>query len=233
MSEKKSLNFDFLDDNPKPATEEVSASAAGSQISTPFGKVNFLGYLNEYVSDFNAFCRKYLTSKRPPYILLLVWLFGVGSAADRLIGSIQDYSSWAEVWAIVLFGGVLSAAIGYYVSGWFYSVRLAWSKGKEDINISRNIYVFTSLPIALTSVLMLIFNQAAYGKDYLGYQHSDGSTIDVVFFFVYVAALVYSIRLSYRAATGVMHAERKRAIGWFVVAPTLLYAFLIFSNVLE
>ena len=89
--EKKSLNFDFLDESPKQTGEKTTESVATTSASAPVGKVGFFHYLKECYIDFNTFCKKYLASKNPPYLLILIWFFGIGSASDRLIGSIQDY----------------------------------------------------------------------------------------------------------------------------------------------
>ena len=151
----------------------------------------------------------------------------MGSAADRLIGSLQDYTSWGEIWAIVLFGGILAGALGYFIGGWWYNVRVGWSKGKENVEMARGIYLFTSLPVALVSILSLALNQMAYGQDYLDYYYSDASTVDLLVFFVLLAAYFYTIRLSYKAVREVMGAERQRAIGWFIVLPSVFYGGLI------
>lgn len=233
MNKKISLDFDFLDEGqkstePGQATKPVSTASVSPSVS----KVNIFKFLKECYSDFNGFCKKYLVLKKPPYLLLLIWLFGIGSAADNLTGSLQDYTSWGEIWVIVILTGIFSGALGYYIGGWFYNLRVGWSKGKRDINMSRNINLFTSLPISLTSILMLLLNQMVYGEDYLNYYYSDASTVDVVFFFVFVAAIIYTIRLSYKAVRETMHVEKKRAIGWFIVAPAILYTFIIFFSAL-
>jgi hypothetical protein len=234
MNKKISLDFDFLDESPKSTErEQATKPVATTPVSSSVSKVNLLEYLKECYSDFNGFCKNYLVSKKPPYLLLLVWLFGIGSAADNLTGSLQDYTSWGKIWAIVILSGIFTGALGYYIGGWFYNVRVGWSKGKQDINMSRNINLFTSLPISLTSILMLLLNQMTYGEDYLNYYYSDASTVDVVFFFVFVAAIIYTIRLSYMAVRETMHVEKKRAIGWFIVAPAILYTLIIFFSALE
>ena len=234
MNKKLSLDFDFLDESPKSsgdghATKPMPATPVSSSVS----KVNLFEYLKECYTGFNSFCKKYLASKNPPYLLLLIWFYGIGSAADNLTGSLQDYTSWSEIWIIVILGGVFSGAIGYYIGGWFYNIRVGWSKGKRDINMSRNINLFTSLPVSLTSILMLLLNQLSYGEDYLNYYYSDASAVDVAFFFVFVVAIIYSIRLSYKAVREAMHVEKKRAIGWFIVAPAILYTLIIFFSALE
>lgn len=234
MNEKKSLNFDFLDESPLPTKQVKSPKpVATTPVSTPNSKVSFFDYLKECYTDFNRFCKNYLISKNPPYLLWLIWFFGIGSAADNLIGSLQDYTSWGEIWIIVILSGIFTGTLGYYIGGWFYNVRVGWSKGKRDINMSRNINLFTSLPISLTNILMLLFNQMAYGEDYLNYYYSDASAVDVAFFFVFVSAIIYTIRLSYKAVRETMHVEKKRAIGWFIVAPAIFYTLTILFSALE
>ncbi len=225
MNDKISLNFDFFDDEAKkdlaPKETEKAVEHQKSQVKTD--NIGFIQYFKACYSNFVEFAKRYLTKKSPKYLILAAYILGVGSAADRISGSLQDYTNWTEVWVVILFGGIISGAMVYYIAGWFYNVRIKWSKGKDDIDTSRNIYIFSSLPVAAVSILSLIINQLAYGSDYFTYFHTEASSIDLIFIFVLLAAIIYSIRVSYKAAREVLLAEKGRAIGWFIIAPTLFY----------
>jgi len=228
MNDKKHLNFDFLDKDVKD-TESISVDNTSTKVSSEADKKNgFIEYFKLCFTNFSDFSKKYLTTKNPKYLLFTIWIVGIGTAMDRIIGSSSDYSSWGEGWAIALFGGILSGAIAYYIAGWFYNVRIKWSKGKDDLDTSRHIYIFASLPIALSTILSFLFNQMAYGDEY--FYSYDATTVDVIFLFVFIVALFISIRMGYKAAREVMGADKGRAIGWFIVAPTIFYVLVIFLS---
>lgn len=233
MNQKKSLNFDFLDENPKETGEKSNApDITPKPVSKPSeNKINFFEYFKKCYTNFSKFAQEHLTTSNPRYLILAIWILGIGNAADRLTSS--NSSTWGEVWAIAIFGGILSGAIAYYIAGWFYHVRVGWSKGAGTIDTSRNIYVFSSLPIAITGIGSLLLNHIAYGNDYFDTYYSDASSIDIIFGLLALSAIAYSIYISYRAVRDVMHVQKGRGMFWFVIAPTVLYAFIIFYSVLE
>ena len=229
MNEKKSLNFDFLDEGPKKTDKKVSAPITAKEPISNTGKVKFFPYFKECFTNFSKFAKENLVTANPKYLLLAIWVLGIGNATDRLSSS--DSSSWSEVWVIAILGGILAGAIAYYIGGWFYHVRVGWSKGTGAIDTSRNIYTFSSLPISVVTIGSLIFNQMAYGSDYFDTYYSDASSVDMIFGLLVIAAIGYSIYISYRAVREVMNAQKVRAIWWFVVAPVIVYV-LIFAGAL-
>ncbi len=231
MNEKKSLNFDFLDDSPKKTDEKVSAPVATPGPTSNADKVKFFPYFKECFTNFSKFAKEHLVTSSPKYLLLAIWVLGIGNAIDRLTSS--DSSSWGEVWAIAIFGGILTGALAYYIGGWFYHVRVGWSKGTGSIDTSRNIYTFSSLPIAVVAIGSLIFNQMAYGSDYFDNYYSDASSVDVIFALLSLAAIGYSIYISYRAVRNVMGVQKGRGIWWFVVAPAIFYVLIFASAMFE
>jgi len=228
MNEKKSLNFDFLDESPQQTETKAAEAVATPLVSAPVDKTAFFEYFKECFTNFSQFAQKHLVTSKPQYLLLAIWLLGMGSASDRLTSS--DSSSWGEVWAIVLVGGILAGALAYYIGGWFYHVRVGWSKGTGSIDTARNIYTFSSLPISVTAIGSLFFNHLAYGSDYFDTYYYDASAVDVIFALLAFAAIAYSIYISYRGVKDVMHVQKGRGMFWFVIAPAIFYGLLIFSS---
>lgn len=234
MNEKKSLNFDFLDESPQKTGEKVDTpkTVASKPASvSEMDKVNFFEYFKQCFTNFSKFAQEQLVTSKPKYLLLAIWLLGIGSAADRLSSS--DSSSWGEVWAIVLVGGILAGALAYYIGGWFYHVRVGWSKGTGSIDTARNIYTFSSLPISVTAIGSLIFNHLAYGSDYFVTYAYDASSVDVIFGLLALAAIGYSIYISYRGVRDVMHVQKGRGVFWFVIAPAIFYVLILASSLFE
>jgi hypothetical protein len=231
MTDKKSLNFDFLDEGPKQAGEKATESVAATPAPAATDKVKFFPYFIECLTKFPKFAKEHLVTANPKYLLLVIWIVGIGNAADRLTSS--NSSTWGEVWAIAIFGGILAGAIAYYIAGWFYHVRVGWSKGTGSIDTARNLSIYSALPIALTGVGSLFFNMIAYGSDYFDSYYSDASSVDVIFGLLAIAAIAYSIYISYRAVREVMHVQKGRAIFWFVIAPAIFYILVFVSAMLE
>lgn len=229
MNEKKSLNFDFLDDSPKKTDEKVSAPVTATGPVSNTGKANFCHYFKECFTNFSKFAKENLVTANPKYLLLAIWVLGIGNTIDRLSSS--DSSSWGEVWAIAIFGGILAGAIAYYIGGWFYHVRVGWSKGTGTIGTARNIYTFSALPISVVAIGSFIVNQMAYGSDYFYTYYSGPSSVDMIFGLIAIAAIGYSIYISYHAVREVMNVQKGRAIWWFVVAPAIFY-ILTFAGAL-
>lgn len=230
MTEKKSLNFDFLDVAPQKTDVKTSANLKSENSSENIAsavdpdKLTLIQYFKKCYTNFSIFSEKYLTKKNPKYLFIAILLYGMGSVAGRVTE--EDSTSWGEIWIGVLIGGLISGFLSYYIVGTIYQWRIKWSKGRDDLDTSRNISLFSSLPIATASILSLFFNQLAYGNDYLSSYNSDSSSIDLIFGLISIAAIVYSIRISYKAAREVLQAEKRRAIGWFIVAPTIFYVVI-------
>jgi hypothetical protein len=225
MSDKERLKFDleFLEKeqekpvDAKPAHVNKTAEAMGEELP-------FVEYIKAVFKDFPAFCDKYLRIKNPPYLFFIIWAVGVASAIDRM----GDYgsSSWMEVWAIVLIGGLIAGYLQYWIGGAIYHLRVKWSKGGDNYDASRNINMFSGIPIAIVSISSLLLNTIVYGNDY--FESGGGSSIDILFFFIILAAIAYSIRLSYKGVMFVQKTQKTRAIIWFVVVPAIFYV-LVFS----
>lgn len=221
MIEKKSLSFDFLDENPEKIKEDVFVVPVKEK------EIIFIEYFKEYYSSFSEFAKRHLMTKSPKYFLWAIWVVGIGNTIDRTATSSSN--GWVEAWVTALFGGVLAGAFTYYIAGWFYQVRVKWSKGIDDIDTARNIYIFSLLPISVISIGSLFFNSISYGDDYFIKYASDSSQVDTLFAFFSLISIVYSIRISYKAAKEVMKAKKNHAIFWFIISPVIFY-ILIFAN---
>lgn len=101
MSKKKSLNFDFLGENPQKAEQKTNTPAVPLRQHPKTDKVNFFKYFKDYYTNFSIFTQEHLVAEKPRYLILAIWVLGIGNAADRLLTS-PDSSTWGEVWAIAI-----------------------------------------------------------------------------------------------------------------------------------
>ena len=231
MNEKKSLNFDFLDKEPKKTDEKSTAPVVTTVSTSSIADVSLLDYFKQCFLNFPKFAKEHLITSSPKYLFLAIWVLGIGNMADRLDSS--GSSSWGEVWAVTLLGGILAGTIAYYIGGWFYYVRVGWSKGSGTIDTARNIYTFSSLPISVAAIGSLFFNHLVYGNDYFDAYYSEASSIDLIFALLAIAAIAYSIYISYQVVRDIMQVQKSRGIFWFVIAPAILYVLIFASAVLE
>lgn len=225
MNEKKTLNFDFLDENSKATDEKISTPVSTPGPVPKGDKINFFEYFKNCYTNFSKFAQEYLVTEKPKYLILVIWVLGIGNVANNL--TISDSSTWGEVWTTAIFGGILTGVVNYYIAGWFYHLRVGWSKGVGTIDTSRNIYIFSSLPVAVTGIGLLLFNHMVYGNDYFDLYYLDSSSVDIIFGLLALAAFAYSIYISYQAVRNVMHVQKKRGMFWFVIAPTIFYMFIL------
>jgi hypothetical protein len=225
MTDKARLKFDldFLEKE-QEKTVETKPMEAKKTAEAVDGKPPFIDYIKAVFKDFPAFCDKYLRVKNPPYLFIIIWVVGIASAIDRV--SSFESSSWGEVWAIVLIGGLITGYLQYWIGGAIYHLRVKWSKGGDNYDASRNLNMFTGIPIAIASISSLILNTLIYGNDY--FESGGGSSIDILFFFIILAAIAYSIRLSYKGVMFMQNTQKIRAIIWFIVVPAIFYV-LVFS----
>jgi hypothetical protein len=234
MSNKKTLNFDFLDESSKAiegaAKVELDGDNQGEISELKKDTTPFIRYFRECYSDFSNFSEKNLMVNTPKYFSIAMILYGMGVVAERLIVSAKDYSNWVEIWAIVLIGGFVVGYFAYHISGTIYHWRVKWSGGRDDIDTSRNIWLFSSLPIAIISLTSLVLNQMAYGSDYF---NSGGTSIDGAMGLVSVVIIIYSIKISYKAVRHVQKVEKGKAIWWFIILPSIIYLLTLFAGLLS
>lgn len=225
MADKERLKFDldFLEkEEEKSASPKPTAAEKPAEVNDT--KPGFIEYIKELFKNFPKFCDKYLRVKNPPYLFFIIWAAGVASAIDRV--SSFEVSSWGEVWVIVLIGGLITGYLQYWVGGAIYHLRVKWSKGDDNYDASRNIYIFAGIPIAIASVSSLLLNTLVYGNEY--FETGGGSSIDILFLFIIIAAITYSINLSYKGVMFIQRPQKNRAIIWFVILPAIFYV-LVYS----
>lgn len=230
MTDKERLKFDldFLEKEKEKTTASKPAEVR-KPVESAVDKLGFIDYIKEVFKDFPKFCDRYLRVKNPPYLFFIIWAAGVATAIDRMTEF--EGSSWLEVWAIVLIGGLIAGYLQYWIGGAIYHLRVKWSKGGDNYDASRNIYIFSGIPIIIASISSLILNTLVYGNDY--FKSGGGSSIDILFFFIIIAAIAYSISLSYKGVMFIQQPKKSRAIIWFVVLPAIFYVLVFGAAILS
>jgi len=168
-----------------------------------------------------------------PHYLLAAWIAGIARTIDRidrkltkvdLGGTDQSLDflihSWGSFWATILIMGAIGAVLLWLIAGWWYRKRLNWS-GDENAApfLARLVFTYSSLITALPSLIAVTLATCLFA-DYEAYWlSSDYWSLGLIIF------PFWSIWVSYRGVMARFDVKRGKALLWFVLLPTGLYAF--------
>ncbi len=166
-----------------------------------------------------------------PVIVALVLLVGAASVIDRMDSAslrnliqpdrFNPVEDWQTYWLAVVGGAILAGPLLYYVGGAWYWLRLRWSGAKApDMLLSRRINLLTSA-IPAVAILVDSLHLLARFDDPSSASVSGGTAASVFI------APFYSVFVSYRAARSSFDVRRGRALFWFAILPTTLFATVI------
>ncbi len=169
----------------------------------------------------------------PGIFNIAIVLFLIGAGMDRfdtqllkleirgdyeLLGSLNV---WWIFWIGSITLGLTVGWIGYYLGGWFYDLRIGWSRGKSDIKTSRHLFMYSGLIFYVYIFLISIMNTFVFE---VPHQISDEVSIyELLIAILLILMLVYSVVVSYIGVTTVTNVNKSKARFWFLVCPLLFY----------
>ncbi|WP_336042372.1 hypothetical protein [Acinetobacter dispersus] len=167
-------------------------------------------------------------------IIVIAYLIGVVTVMDRIDQQLlraettnrtsfmsSAVDSWSSYWLWVLGMGIISAAFGWLIQGWWYKKRLQFSGAKEaDPQLARHVYVLQSFVFALPIVITTAIQTFLYPNYIEAYNQS------TILGFISVPFLFLSCWVSYRGATQVFHTNGWAKF-WFLGLPILFYVLII------
>jgi hypothetical protein len=170
---------------------------------------------------------------QPAYFSLAIVVYGIGFGIDRLDRQLLKYdlqgrladldylNDWAGYWVFAVIGGIIGGYISYLIGGWFFNVRLKWSKGTGDIDKSRYIYLYSGVVsssiIFLTALVSMLLNDKPYdpGSEFNLWSLT---VLILLMFFIY-----YSVFVSYTGVRAITDADKLRSVIWFLILPIIVY----------
>lgn len=172
---------------------------------------------------------------------ICVWLVAVADVIDRidrraLTGRSNPLPDmWNAHWTVTLIAATIGAFILYAIGGWWYGVRVRWSRPAHfDTGLARRVYFFSGMIIAVPGVTAELYETIKYPTP---------SAADQAASLWYAALLIFpfwALLTSYVGVRTVFQTSRVRTMGWFVLAPATLYgiglaaiAFLVFGPTLK
>jgi len=180
-----------------------------------------------------------VTPTTDTHLLLVAWVVGVAHTIDRadrmllreqissgvLTGA--ELPGWPSLWVMFLLTGILSGLATWYISGWWFRVRLRWSGAEDpDPHLARTVYMWGSFVWAVPMVLWTLVTTFSY-PDYRTAYHTD----DPLPWF-YLGSIGWSLFIAYRGATTAFDVDPKRARIWFAVLPSVLYGAIFIGGAL-
>jgi len=213
--------------NPHMQTDDVDT---GSAVPEHFEDMpNFLPFIRDFFVDYKTVLRNHLRVQKPPFLFIFIWMLGMSSVIDRIeLKSLQNQAypldNWAATWALILVGGIVSGYIACYAGGAFYHLRVWLAGGSKSMHISRNLFLYTGIPIYAITILSEAVDTFVYGDKYFAGQTN--LSLDLTWFCLAVGAILYSIALSYRGVRLLLDTKHIRSIILFIALPVLFYSLV-------
>lgn len=196
--------------------------------------LTFLEFWIKLICHPGDFFSKDFDKEKSPYFWFVLLIYGVTGAMDRIdrqflkleLGKKQNViaflNHWEVYWILAVVSGLLGGLLFYYFGGWFFNLRVKWSEGSPDIKASRFIYLYSSFIPSFLLFLDAIAGTITRPRPYLP-SENEGSNWDIFWALAIIAAIYYSIYVSYRGATVIMKLDKWRGRVWFVVLPSIFY----------
>ncbi len=182
------------------------------------------------------------STNKPRFFVLAFIIFGLGYGINQVDKQIARYelqgtldnmsfiNSWISYWFSAIIVGLLVGMLSYYIGGWFFNVRVKWSKGTNDIVKSRNIFVYSgvisSVVIIFTTIISSLLGDKPYDPYYDSYQW------DIIAALLVLISVYYSIYVSYIGVITLMNADKYRSKLWFLILPIIFHTALYLSIIL-
>jgi len=188
-------------------------------------KMKLIPFLKQMVLKNTPFLEKHASEKRPPYLVLSLFLAGASSIMGGLTGASFLYSgiaeSWITMWILLLIFAVMYGYLRYVVVGALYQILVWFSGGgSKGFLVSRNIALYTMLPFFLASFLAKMVEMIVYRDSYFIAPTYKWLTITLVV--ITVLAGIHSVFLLYKATVKLKKTKKKRSIFFFIIIPIII-----------
>lgn len=167
-------------------------------------------------------------------LLAVAWIVGINSAMGRLeqrmiradVGgrAVSEFivSSWIGFWVTIILSGLLAAVFLWHLGTWWYRVRLRWSGVVEpDRHRARVVYLYSGLVWAAPALLTQVVDSFRF-RDYQESWNNESMIPLLLLVFPF-----WSFVVSYRGVRTVFDAHRGPALWWFVIAPAIIFLFVV------
>jgi len=186
-----------------------------------------------------SFFRKYIGERKPPFFALAILVFCIGYGIDQVdrrlgrydgldkISRFNHLNIWGVYWINVLIGGIIGGFVLYLIGGWFFNVRLKWSKGTSNITKSRYIYLYSEAVSSVVFIIITLVSMFINDKPYkFGSMFNWWGYLSLT---LRLFALYYSVYVSYCGVRIATDADKRRGRIWFLILPVATYTVAYLS----
>lgn len=145
---------------------------------------------------------------------------------DTIMNYIAE--EWMFYWILVFTGGIITGWLMYLLGGWFFWLRIKWSKWKITNEEHRNIFLYSFFFITLAYAIVTLIDTFLYSSPLETYTSEQlvSQLIETLWFFVIFITISHSLFMSYKGVMQIEWVVKGRAIVWFVILPALYYLIL-------
>ena len=168
-----------------------------------------------------------------PYFMVLILIYGTGKAIDRFdkqflkydlrgdFDKLEFFNSWIPYWIFVIIFGIVAGLISYYIGGWFFNLRLKWSKGDSNLSLSRDIFLYSRTVFSIAIIFTTIIQTFIADKPYIS--NGDVTSWDIASIVIIITFMYHSTYIGYTGVRTLTNANKTRSLIWFVILPMLLF----------
>ena len=181
-----------------------------------------------------SFCKK--------HYIWLAYLIGICGYTERfeyvcmkagVVGGkrLEFLSSmpWSSYWAFALIFGALSGVIVWWVSGWWYKVRIKWSGAKQPDPFESRLICISSSFVYAAPIIATYLSATFFFKNPWEFHSADSGNfyIEIIESIAYMLPYFWSVFVSYTGVTTRFSLVKWKARLWFIILPIVMQIVVI------
>ncbi|MEW6620093.1 MAG: Yip1 family protein [bacterium] len=199
--------------------------------------LTFLSFWRLIVFQPKKFFREYFREESSPYLWFTLIIYGLAVEINRIDrqfvkGDLQNkldqgefLNNWFSYWTFAIIIGLIIGYCFYRLGGWFFNLRVKWSKGVPNVKTARFINLYSCFLPCFITVFVSIIETLSKPKPYIP-DEPLLPTRDLLLAIISILASYYSIYVSYQGVTIVMKPEKWRCRIWFLILPILFFSLI-------
>jgi hypothetical protein len=229
----------LMEEPPRPSRDSSDADYAPPSHTAPeLEPPHWSLWLLYLVFRPKSFFETFVIRSVPVLTAITAWIYGTAGVMDRIetrvvlssrSNPIYDVmrQDWLVYWIGAAVLGLLGGAMYYAIGGWWYSVRLRWSGAQNpDRYLARRVYIYSAQAYAVPYLLYTAWESTTYASP------AAASNADDVWAFLVIAAMFWSIYISYRGVRTAFDVRRWLARLWFLILPGIVYATTLLAVIM-
>lgn len=169
---------------------------------------------------------------------ILIWLSGLSvsiavvESTYLMHGSYPiSFRSWPRLWLGICIFGFFLGILMYFIRGWIYWFAVMIAGGKTTFKRARRIFIYSGMPIYLTTIFIEIMNMTLYWNYY--FEMKTPYILDISWIALKLTAFTIFLLTLFRISRNELNTKRIRSIIIFILIPILYNALSLSSHIDE